>query len=47
ALAEAVGRIAADRALRGRLGEAAQARAEAFSPGVLVPRYEAVYRRLA
>jgi glycosyltransferase involved in cell wall biosynthesis len=47
ALAEAVGRIASDPALRGRLGEAGRARAEAFSPGVLVPRYEAVYRRLA
>ncbi len=47
ALADAVGRIASDPALRGRLGEAARARAEAFSPRVLVPRYEAVYRRLA
>jgi glycosyltransferase involved in cell wall biosynthesis len=47
ALAEAVGRIASDPALRGRMGEAARARAEAFSPRVLVPRYEDVYRRLA
>jgi glycosyltransferase involved in cell wall biosynthesis len=47
ALADAVGRIAGDAALRDRLGEAARARAEAFSPAALVPRYEAVYRRLA
>jgi len=47
ALADAVGRIAGDAALRARLGEAARVRAEAFSPAALVPRYEAVYRRLA
>jgi glycosyltransferase involved in cell wall biosynthesis len=47
ALAEAVARIAGDGALRDRLREAARARAEAFSPGALIPRYEAVYRRLA
>jgi glycosyltransferase involved in cell wall biosynthesis len=45
-LAEAVGRLAADPALRARVGEAARLRAAAFSPAVLVPRYEAVYRRL-
>ena len=27
--------------------QAARVRAEAFSPGALIPRYEAVYRRLA
>ena len=47
ALADAVARIAGDGALRDRLREAARARAEAFSPGALIPRYEAVYRRLA
>jgi glycosyltransferase involved in cell wall biosynthesis len=47
ALADAVRRIAGDGALRARLGEAARARAEAFSPAALIPRYEAVYRRLA
>ncbi len=47
ALADAVGRLAGDAALRGRVSVAARARAEAFSPGALVPRYEAVYRRIA
>ena len=47
ALADAVARIAGDGALRDRLREAARVRAEAFSPGALIPRYEAVYRRLA
>ena len=47
ALADAVSRLAGDAALRARLSEAARARAEAFSPAALVPRYEAVYRRLA
>jgi glycogen(starch) synthase len=46
ALAEAVGRLAADAALRARVIEAARNRAEAFAPQVLIPRYEAVYRRL-
>jgi glycosyltransferase involved in cell wall biosynthesis len=46
ALADAVGRLAGDEGLRRRLGEGGRARAEAFSPAVLVPRYEAVYRRL-
>lgn len=45
-LSEAVGRLAGDAALRRRLAEGARARAEAFSPAALVPRYEAVYRRL-
>jgi glycosyltransferase involved in cell wall biosynthesis len=45
-LADAVARLAGDAALRRRMGEAARARAVAFSPEVLIPRYEAVYRRL-
>jgi glycosyltransferase involved in cell wall biosynthesis len=45
-LAEAVARLAGDERLRLRLGEGARARAADFSPAVLVPRYEAVYRRL-
>jgi glycosyltransferase involved in cell wall biosynthesis len=46
-LAEAVARLAGDEALRLRLSQGARARAAAFSPAALVPRYEAVYRRLA
>ena len=46
-LSAAVGRLAGDAGLRRRLAEGARARAEAFSPAALVPRYEAVYRRLA
>jgi glycosyltransferase involved in cell wall biosynthesis len=46
-LTEAVGRLAGDQTLRLRLAEGARARATGFSPAVLVPRYEAVYRRLA
>jgi glycosyltransferase involved in cell wall biosynthesis len=46
-LARAMARLCRDEPLRRRLGEAARARAEAFSPRALVPRYEAVYRRLA
>ena len=42
ALADAVARLAGDDALRERTREAARARAEAFSPQALVPRYEAV-----
>jgi glycogen synthase len=45
-LADAVARIVGDAALRQRLREAARVRASAFSPEALVPRYEAVYRRL-
>jgi len=45
-LGEALGRLLEDRALRSRVAEAARARARAFSPDALVPRYEAVYRRL-
>ncbi len=46
-LAEAVGRLAGDGRLRLRLSEGARASALRFSPAALVPRYEAVYRRLA
>jgi glycosyltransferase involved in cell wall biosynthesis len=46
-LSEALRRLCDDSALRQRLTEAARARARAFSPEALVPRYEAVYRRLA
>ena len=46
-LSAAVARLASDAGLRRRLAEGARARAEAFSPAALVPRYEAVYRRLA
>ena len=45
-LADAVGRLASDDALRHRLAEAARARAEAYAPAALVPRYEAAYKRL-
>ena len=45
-LAGAVARLAADAALRARLSEGARARAGDFAPAALVPRYEAVYRRL-
>jgi glycogen(starch) synthase len=45
-LSAAVGLLAGDAGLRRRLAEGARARAEAFSPAALVPRYEAVYRRL-
>ena len=46
-LTDAVARLAGDPALRARVSEAARARAGAFSPAALVPRYEAVYRRIA
>ena len=45
-LADAVARLAGDEGLRARLAQGARARAEAFSPAALLPRYEAVYRRL-
>jgi glycogen(starch) synthase len=45
-LAQAVARIVLDPALALRLAEGARQRARAFSPEVLVPRYEEVYRRL-
>jgi glycosyltransferase involved in cell wall biosynthesis len=46
-LGEEVARVAADAGLARRLAEGARARAQLFSPQALVPRYEAVYRRLA
>jgi glycosyltransferase involved in cell wall biosynthesis len=46
-LAEAVARLGGDERLRLRLAEGARDRAARFSPAALVPRYEAVYRRLA
>ena len=45
-LADAVARLAGDEALRERTRAAARARAEAFSPTALIPRYEAAYQRL-
>jgi glycosyltransferase involved in cell wall biosynthesis len=46
ALGEAVARLARDDALRERLRDGARERSAAFAPKALVPRYEAVYRRL-
>jgi len=47
ALAQAVEALIHDRPRRGALGRAAQTRAEErFSAEVIVPRYEALYRRL-
>lgn len=43
-LGDAVARIVHDGAVRSRLREGASARARAFSPAALVPRYEALYR---
>lgn len=45
-LAGAVARLAGNDALRHDLAEGARERADAFSPERLIPRYEAVYRRL-
>lgn len=45
-LGDAVARIVHDEALRARLRDGARERARDFSPEVLLPRYEAVYRRL-
>lgn len=45
-LADALRRLALDAPLRARISEGAQARAAHFSPERLLPRYEAVYRRL-
>jgi glycosyltransferase involved in cell wall biosynthesis len=47
ALAEAIGRVLVDSALRARLAAAGIARAEAFSHQRVVPRYEALLLRLA
>ncbi|MFI5183057.1 MAG: glycosyltransferase family 4 protein [Vicinamibacteria bacterium] len=46
-LGPAVGSLVGDDALRRRIVEGARERAHAFSPEMLVPRYEAVYRGLA
>ena len=46
-LGPALGRLVGDDALRRLIVEGARERARVFSPEVLVPRYEAVYRRLA
>lgn len=43
-LGDALGRIVHDASLRSRLSEGAVSRAGAFSPAVLIPRYEALYR---
>jgi glycosyltransferase involved in cell wall biosynthesis len=43
ALADLIG----NEALRARIVEGARERARAYSPEMLVPRYEAVYQRLA
>lgn len=45
-LTEAVARLAGDATLRARLSEGGRARAEAFAPEALVPRYLSVYREL-
>lgn len=45
-LADAVARIVDDASLRAHLIEGARESSRAFSPEVLVPRYEGVYRRL-
>jgi glycogen(starch) synthase len=47
ALAEATTRLVHDEGLRRRVSEAARVRATRFAPEALVPRYEAVYRRLS
>jgi glycosyltransferase involved in cell wall biosynthesis len=44
ALKAALRRLCDDAALRERMGEAARARAELFSPDAIVPRFEAAYR---
>jgi len=45
-LADALARIVGQASLREELRAAALARAAAYAPETLVPRYEAVYRRL-
>ena len=47
ALGDAVARLVGDDALRRRIAEGARERSHAFAPQTLVPRYEAVYRRIA
>jgi glycosyltransferase involved in cell wall biosynthesis len=46
-LPDAVARLCSDTALRKRISEGARERAHDFSPEVLIPRYESIYRRLA
>ena len=46
-LGAALGRLLGDAALRRETSERARARSRAFAPEALVPRYEAVYRRLS
>jgi glycogen synthase len=46
-LAAAVGRLAHEPGLGQTLSEGARRRAQAFAPEALIPRYEAIYRRLA
>lgn len=46
-LAEALARIVGEPGLRDDLRAAARERARAYAPETLIPRYEAVYRRLA
>jgi len=45
-LGDTLARLARDERLRAEISEAARARALAYSPEALVPRYERVYRRL-
>jgi glycosyltransferase involved in cell wall biosynthesis len=45
-LGGAVARLVNDPTLREKIAAGARARSEAFAPAALVPRYEAVYRRL-
>jgi glycosyltransferase involved in cell wall biosynthesis len=45
-LVEALGRLHEERGLKERLREGARARAKAFSPETLVPRYVRIYERL-
>jgi glycosyltransferase involved in cell wall biosynthesis len=46
-LSDEVARLGRDEGLRKRISDGARARSLSFSPEQLVPRYEAVYRRLA
>jgi len=45
-LSAALARLVDDVKLQRRISEGARARAEAFSPETLIPRYEDIYRRL-
>ena len=46
-LAQAVRQLVEDAALRERLSSGARVRARSFAPETLLPRYEAIYRRLS